>query len=883
MIKLLRYTLLSVFAFLMVSCSTEKNTAITRTYHHVTSRYNILFNGREAYKKGILTLEETYKDDFTELIPVFLYTDKDAISTIAPDMDRAIKKATKLISMHSLTIKPEVKPDKELSEKQKEFYSKKQYNKWVDNAYLLMGKAHFYKMEYGRAKETFNYILSNFNESATVFEARLWLARLACEEERFREAEDYLSSLSRNIAFPKSLKNELESTWADFYIKQEKYKEAIVPLIKAIEKTGKKSRRSRLTYLLAQVYALDNNNALASEYYDKVVRMNPPYEMAFNAKINRALSYQSGAGSMKDIEKQLQKMLKDDKNIDYLDQIYFALGNLYFKDKSVNKAIEYYKQSMATSKDNTRQKAKTSLTLADLYYAQPDYMNAQAYYDSAVAFISSDYPGYDLIFTKSVSLNNLVTYYNTVIFEDSVLALSTMPEDDLTFFIEDLIVKQKQLEEEERIREQEREQRRIEAEATAEQFQASDQSNKWYFYNPTASNLGKKEFNEIWGNRKLEDNWRRSNKSTLSFDEIETAEGSEELEEGTSKTENLITNKHSPDYYLQYIPFTDSAKTESHKRIANALYRMGDIYADELKDYNRAAETFEELLKRYPDYDNKLQVYYKLYIVAKNSKDKQKLAKYQQKIISEYPESNFAKLMTNPNYVQEILAQEQKVYNIYADTYKDFSRNRHTSVINHAEKAMLDYPDHELYSKFDYMYTVSSGILKDTLSFVKDLQDFISRYSTTDLAENAKIIITYLQTKEPDLIIEQQREEAREIFISSNDDLHYFAYVIPNTFNHNQLVFNIITFNLDYFDELKLDVKKVDIKGDYNLCLVSSFHDGDEANNYLKRIKEESSISRDVNIEEITPVIISQINYEKLLENGNAEQYILFFSENYQH
>jgi len=880
--KFLKYILIILIAVMGISCSTKKNTAITRGYHNLTSYFNILFNGEESFKRGMQKLIETYDDDFSEILPVFLYTNKDALSAIGPEMDRSIKKATKLISMHSLTVKPELKNDKELSQKQKEFFSKKEFNQFVDEAYLLMGKAHFYKMEYTLAKETFNYILSSYSEDNTIFETRIWLARLANEEKRYRESSDILTSIEKNMEFPKQFRGDLYATWADYYLKQEKFTEAIEPLQKAIEFTGNKQIRTRYNYLLAQLYALTKNNSKASEEYDKVIRKNPPYKMTFNAKINRALTYQAGTGSRRDIEKQLQKMLKDDKNIEYQDQIYYALGNLYFTDNMINEATKYYKLSIEKSIENDRQKAKTSLTLADIYYTMPDYMSAQAYYDTALLVINTDYPDYAKIYAKSVSLTYLVQSIRTVEFEDSVLKLANLPESELLAIIDGLIEEEIRTEEENRLLQQQLAEERLNTQLESDLLTMNEQGGSWYFNNPTAKSVGHKEFLQVWGNRKLEDNWRRKNKSAVSFGEIVTDEEGENTEEGEVTSDNVITNRKTRNYYMQYIPFTDSAKQESLKRISTGLSKMGEIYGDELKDYPKAIEAYEELLKRFPFYENKLQVYYKLYSIAKTNKDIERVSLYQQKIINEYPNSNLAKLMTNPNFIEEIKNQERLIYVEYEQVHKLFNAGNYSQCLLRAQKAMENYPDHELYSKFDYIHTISGGLRKDTLLFISDLQELIAKYPATDIADNAQMMINYLQNISPRVVVKQNQLLARELFKETPDEMHYFAYLTPSKLNINQLIFNIVNFNLDNFDDLKLEVKRVAMEGNKSMCVVRKFSNSAEAMTYLSAIKLDESIFKDVDPSGVIPIIISQTNYKKLTETGKTDQYLLFFNEKYK-
>jgi tetratricopeptide (TPR) repeat protein len=842
----------------------------------------------------MLKLEQTYEDDYTELLPVFLYTKEEPLAAIGPEMDRAIKKATKLISMHSLTVKPDIKPKRELSSKQKEYLSRKEYNKWVDEAYLLMGKSHFYKMEYEKAKETFEYILSNFIDNKSVFESKIWLARLALQEQRYREAEDYLSSLSKNILFPKELKGELNATWADYYIKlniqqsgasenQENIKGAVDYLVKAIELTKHKPIRTRYLYLLAQIYLKTGDNEKASSCFDKVIHLNPPYKMAFNAKIYRALAFQEGESSRKDIEKQLLKMLKDDKNIDFRDQVYFAIGQLYYKDGNIDEALKYYKLSIAASTENKIQKTRTNLTIADIYYVKPDYVNAQAYYDSAVALMNTDFPDYQKIYAKSLSLTNLVKQINTVHFEDSVLVLSKKTQPELYAIIDRMIEQDIKAEQELRQKQYEESQARIESSALSAEINLPATSGNWYFYNPTVKSLGQKEFVKLWGNRKLEDNWRRKNKSTVSFGDASQGDDLEATEQTAGQAgKEPSKNKRAKEYYLVNIPFSDSAKAQSNKRIASALFSMGNIYNDELEDYKKAINTYEELLKRYPLDENRLQTYYKLYAIAKENQDIDRVGKYQQKIISEFPNSNIARLMTNPNYLDELKAQENEVVNYYNTTFSLFQSKNYPEAGSRSQKAMKDYPNHKLFPKFDYIYTVSTGLKKDTLQFVSDLQGYITRYPQTDLSENVKIMITYLQNKQPEIVEQQKLAVSRELYSFAPDKVHYFIYSVPLSVSMNQLVFNIINFNIDNFDKLKLEVTKEDFNKNSAFCLVSKFANADEAMTYLRSIILNEGIFRDVVKSGVEPFVISQSNYLVLKDSGILEQYMIFFRNNYK-
>lgn len=829
----------------------------------------------------MLNLQDSYKDDYSELLPIFLYQDPDQLSSINADMDRAIKKATKLISVHSITAKPELKEGQEITEKEREFLSKNEYNKWVDDAYLLMGKSHFYKNELKRAKETFEYLLATYPDESSVFECRIWLARLLLENGRLKQAQEHIDELEKNIEFPKKLHSDLQATIAHKAVLEEDYQKAIASLKKSVDNTNSRYHKQRYSYIIAQLYQKENLVGRASAYYRKVVKLNPPYEMTFNAKINMALTYESGAGSRRDIERQLQKMLKDDKNIEYQDQIYYAWGNLYFKNGEFNKAIEYYLKSSSASKGNINQHARTYLTIADIYYNRPEYVAAQSYYDSAVSIIDAGYKGYPVIYAKSISLTKLVNHIQTVELQDSVQELSKLSQPELYAHIDNIIAMEREAEEQRRLRELEAQQQANIS--VQQQFELqTNTGSSWYFYNPTSLNLGRQEFKRVWGPRKLEDNWRRKNKSVVSFDiaGTESPEGAFGEEGEGAGGPAGPTNKYSREYYLVNIPFTDSAMTASHEKIKTSLFEMGQIYSNELKDYEKAINSLEQLLSRYPEFKNKLQAYYKLYSIGKEIEDIDLVAKYQRKIINEYPESNYAKALTDPEYFKKVEEESKKVQRIYDQVYSDFQQGRHAAVENVAGKTIEENPEHKLVPQLDYMRTVSAGTFKDTATFIADLEGLIARYPGSEIAQNAGLLIGYLQNINPEAAKEQEINKAVQIYKIGKEGEHLAVVSLENRSSSNQMMFNIINFNIDNYENVDLKVRKIDLDG-VSLLTVITFEDADIALEYAENLQKSPGIWRDVDQRGSEVFIISRENYQILKKEKKLDQYMLFFDEQY--
>lgn len=876
-----KYSLLFALLAMLAACSVKKNTSGTRAYHNLTSRYNILFNGTESYKKGMINLQNSYKDDYAEILPVFIYSNKEQLTSISSEMDRSISKATKLISMHSITTKPKLEEDKGLTDKEREFYNKSEYNRWVDDAYLLMGKAHFHKQEFDKASETFQYIISNFPEDENAFEAKIWMARLAIEKNKLKEADENLSALEKEPTLSKKNKFDLAATYACLALKRDDLEKTIIYLKNSLEFSPEKYYKQRYNFILAQLYQKTKQPALATKYYLKTIKLDPPYEMTFNAQINMALAYESGIGSRKEIEKQLQKMLRDDKNIEFQDQIYYAWGNLYLKSGDKTKAIEYYKLSATLGKNNTKQLARTFLTIADLYYEIPDYIPAQAYYDSAVGVIDVSYPNYSMIYAKSISLTNLVGHIQTVQLEDSVQALAKMPRPQLMAYIDKIIEQVRKAEEEAKLQEQELQlQESFVAQQTFELQNTKNSS--FYYYNPTAVNLGRQDFKRKWGPRKLEDNWRRKNKSSVAFEQglAENAEPEEESEEGVVKKAG-ITNKYSQEYYLQNIPFTDSALAASHERIKTSLFETGNIYFNELKDYEKASDAYLKLINRYPKNEFELQAYYKLYSIGKIQQNIDMVALYQQKILNEYPNSNFAKVLGDPDYFKKIEQEEKQFQLLYAEIYNLFDQRQYTRVAELSRKAISDFPEHELVPQFNYMITVSEGVSKDTAIFISDLQKLISKYPNTEISGTASLLVAYLQKASPEAAKEQKVAEAKAMYTLDLQAEHYVALVIPKTANSNQLMFNITNFNIDNYSDNDLKVIKAEIEQKWAMMVIP-FADAATAAEYLNKVRNDSEIWRDVNQLGSSLFIISKQNFELLKKENKLETYQLFFETNYK-
>ncbi|HEX2934645.1 MAG TPA: hypothetical protein VHO72_04775 [Bacteroidales bacterium] len=857
-------------------CSTRKNTIISRSYHNLTAKYNVLFNGNESFKKGVARYNTTYKDDYSRILPVFNYGDKEIAPTISSEMDVAIKKSLKCISMHSIKAKPKTKKGDRPTPKEKAYLNKNEYNRWIDDAYMLMGKAYFYELNYDKAMETFTFITREFPKEFTSYTAQIWMARTNCEKGEYGDAERTITQLTTDKKFPEKLKVELYATAAHVALKREQYKQATTSLEKAMPLVKKRKTKLRYLYILAQLYQENKQYEKSSEYYGMVIRKNPPYEMAFNAQINQASLVQAGSKSNKDIKQQLHKMLRDEKNKEYRDQIYYALGKIEMIEGNTDKALEYYRESVAVSTQNNDQKALSCLTLADYYYSKKAYVPAQAYYDSTMQSIDPDYPKIDIIQVRAESLGRLVSNLNTISSEDSLQRISRLSDNERNRVIDGIINNLRQKEAQEQIAESQRLQEYYRTQSRQNMMPDQQAAAKWYFYNPVSINQGMKEFQLKWGKRKLEDNWRRRNKGIASF-----AEQSEDNKNEEQTLEKKITDNKSREFYIQNLPLSDSAKKESQAKIIRSYYDAGQVYRNDLKDLQPAVDLYESMLTKYPENEYKLPVYYQLYSMYNELQNTAKANYYKNLLLTKYPESNYAKVLSDPEFYKIFEAKEKEAELFYEQTYTQYQNGLYNQVIANAEQAPRSYPKHKILPKFALLKALAVGKTStDLLVFRTELNQVIETYPKNEVADYAKEVIAYLNTYKPETKQQEDIKKA-EVIYSPNDSVFYFALVVRKTEDANQLIFDFINFNLDHFKNERLELNQNDLGNGYKVITVRPFADLKKAAEYYNTFKASPGNLKNVKSDTKDFFFITPANFDVLIKQTEASSYIEFFKLHY--
>jgi tetratricopeptide (TPR) repeat protein len=875
-----KYLLIAGLFLIAAGCSVEKNTGSSRFFHGMTSRYNIYFNGNESFKAGVARVNDGYKDDFSSLLKIFEYSDPATAGMCSADMERAIQKASKVISLKSITAKPEKKGNDIPSQKDEEFMNRKEYNEWVDDCYLLMGKARLYKRDYELAKSTLSYNISSSVDEKMITESTIWLARIYNETGNYNESYRILNSIDPSLNFSKGMTELYYTTLSDLFMKQKRYEEAIDPLAKALENISGKRERYRLTYILAQLCEKTGDLARATLLYRKVTNMNPPYEYEFNARINLAGVFDVKSGDSQEIKKELEKMLKSSKNKEFQDQIYFALGNLMMNEKKVDDAIYYYVKSAEASMYNQNQKGRSYLALADYFFAIPDYLNAGKYYDSSIFFLDPKYPDYAAIKSKSQNLNLLITQINIIQREDSLQMVVGMSSEERNSLIGSIIAS---------VSEQEAAGKNINNNDMYNlgQFYENEQRSqnsissegRWYFYNQSALTFGRTEFKRRWGDRRLEDNWRRLNRSRIT----NTAPGAGNLEEKKqmpADTLSTVLDNKKPEFYLRDLPLTDSLMTISNDKMASAYLESGKIYQEKFNDRKMAVQSFEFLLSHFPGSPYEPETFYNLYLVLRE--ENSTLAEgYRQRLLEKYPDSEFSKILSDPDYYNKMMELQREAEKLYQSAYDAYIKEDFATATAVIDDAVIRFPKHGLVPKFLLLRSYCTARTADEKTFKDELSRLAKSWPGTPESEKALEMIAYLNQEIPQLKVEEDKQIASEIYVDEKESPHSFVIIILNPlFNMNQATFDMISYNIDNYTNNNYRTQANLVDDRFVMIIVSGFASTGDAMKYYNTFNA-GQVIRNPSNSRIMTFIIGKENLDALMKDKNPERYRLFFNEKY--
>lgn len=861
----------------LFSCSTKKNTFTRRLYHNITSRYNVYFNGRESLNEGTIELLAGAKDNYTRVLPVFNFGTKQEAQQLNPQMDRAIQKASIAIQKHSMP------------------FGGVEKVKWIDDSYMMIGKAYFYKQEYFSARRTFNFVIQEYGYSDIKYSAMLWLALTYNQTGEFEKTEPLLNLITADISkglVPKEIVNTLSQVYADLYIHQEYYDKAVDYLMEGIFYNPKRDLKTRMMFILGQIFQQSGDFFRASEWYGKVIKRNPVYDMAFQAKMNLAKSYDINSGDRKQITKILTRMLKDDKNKDYKDQVYYALAEVAMRDHDTVAGIDYLRSSVSSSVNNNYQLAKSSLTLADLYFEMPSYVNAQAYYDTAMTSLPKDYPDYVEIERKTKVLTELVTSLIVIQEEDSLQNLVNMSEADRNKVIDQSITAY--IEEQEILAEQQKLEQALTVQEQATSFSGGPGTaglpavgGKWYFYNTQTKDIGYAEFVKKWGRRKLEDLWRISDKQVISM------ENEMEASADTTKSDSVLAAENNPmtrEYYLKDLPFSEEQLAASNGKILEAYFTCGMVYKDGLKDNYKSRDAFLTMNGRYPENDHKLLSYYYLYKIYLEEGQLSDAEYYKNLVITQYPESDYAKVLADPEYYAKVAAEQNKVNVLYEETYKDYKAGQYFQVIAKSDLAFSLYGDTmELAPRFAYLKAISIGKIDVVDSLVSQLKMIIKKYPSSNVKPLAQNILATIVKDNPELkddSMELPPEEVAEDKASPykmNPGMQHMFMIVADSkeMRLNPFKVKLSDYNMKYYSLENLSINSLVLDNEHYLITVGNFNNSSKAKEYFDAITVNDYVYADLKPGSFYNFVISTENYPIFFKEKDIGGYSKFFDKNY--
>jgi tetratricopeptide (TPR) repeat protein len=819
----------------------------------------------EAIKEGVVKLESSHVDDYSRILPIYKLSDEKAAKSIYPEMDKAFKKASLVIQRHSMMIKGT------------------EYVKWIDDNYLAIGISHYYKRDYFAAIEVFDYIIKQYKKNEIRYDAMTWLIRTYNEAGIVSKAQLLIDMLDNDKKFPKRIRPDLDMAIADFYLKKEDYPMSAKYLEKAIPNIKKKKVKTRMYFVLAQLYQKSGINRKALTCFAEVVRLNPPYEMAFQAKIAQARSFDASASTKKDIKAQLMKMLKDKKNTEYFDQIYYALAEIAHKENNQEQAIRYLNRSLESSVDNPRQKALTYLLLADIYFAKPQYAAAQAYYDSCATVLPENYPDYQAIMTKRENLTGLITNLTTISREDSLQRIALMNEADRDKFIDKLIDKL--------VKEEQKKRAEEEARLAAVSNQPIMQNNNsndpsgggtqsgavWYFYNQSAVSFGFAEFRKKWGDRKLEDHWRRSVKNQNTFsgfdDEENEQEGDSAVAVSSGDPFEAIKNKEN---YLKDLPLTEALLQASTERIINAYFNAGSIYKEQLIDYQNAIKTFEEFVGRFPANEHLLPSYYQLYRCNLAIENQKRADHYKNILLSRYPNSEYAKIILNPDLAKATTASKSEIENFYQETYDKYLSGDFSTVLNNCMRADSVYAKSLYSARFSFLKALVIGRTQGINAYESALKELVILYPNDPVKDKAEEMLVYIQKIKP----QEADTTAPSKFKIDNTSEHNCMILVAKNTNMNDLKIAISDFNSIFFSTIELKAANLLFDDDFQLLVISGFSNKAKSMDYYSSIKENNDVLKKAG-NSAQFFAISLPNFNTFYTDRTILEYKDFFEKSY--
>jgi tetratricopeptide (TPR) repeat protein len=754
------FALLIVVLFGSVACHRTNKNALSEAFHDLTAHYNSEWNSNDRLRIVMNNIEKNPNDNYDSILNIHEFENLNTTKTYAGDYELMIKKSTFSIQQH-------------------------ESSKWTDNNFYLMGMAHFMKGDYTLAANHFQYITSELKEGykdefinksklkkkkkkekekVTKIKAKIkkqkkkgkkvddistrphekaldfkpsrnpalvMLALSYVKNEEFDKANSVISYIEADPKFPDNYLADFYLTKSTFYIEQAKYENAVSPLLLGLKEIKKKRQKARPTFVLAQIYKELNQPEEAIKQYENVLKLHPDYNMEFNSKLNIAIITADGNGSSKKAKDILSKMSRDGKNAEMLDQIYYHLGKIAYKDNNKIDAIANFKKSLVKNKANTNQKGLSYVALANVYYDDEEYKLAKIYYDSSLLVLNKNAINYNQVKDRNEKLTRLVAQLDIIDTEDSLQALADLSETDRKKKLRDIINAM--------LKAREKDNRtKVEGSASVNRTDVNDLgSSSFYFNNTTARNRGYNNFKKLWGDVKLTDNWRRQDKSNS---DIANSSGDPEDADNASASSDYRDELKK---LQDALPITSEQRTMSNNKKVDAYFLLANIYKDDFDQKQKSIETFELLLSKYPENKYEVECYYNLYLLYANT-NSTKSEQYRMAILNKFPTSIIAQAIKDPEFLKNQKSKEQIVEETYTDAYNLYTSGSYELSYTKCKDALIKFKGDKLEPKFAYLSVLNIGKQRKFEEFKMGLDNIIKTYPTNAVKEEAEKMLLYM-------------------------------------------------------------------------------------------------------------------------------------------
>ena len=896
---------------LLASCSTQKASWSNVSYHQLTCRYNVWWNGNESFKEGVRQLEKNVADDYTRILPVYKLGTKEQAQSIYPQMDKAIEKGIKGVKKHSIYVKG------------------REYVEQIPRCYLLTAYASFYKQDLAAAANTCRLIVAQYGSTTEAAEAQILLARCLTQQKQYPEAESLLDQLVGDLeegAFPDKLAAKLYPAQVECALPQQKFKKAVQYLRLSLDNTKNNTERARYYYIMAQIYHQLDKRPTAQKYYGKVLQCHPDYVMEFNARISLASCSDPEHTDVATVEKSLDKLLADKKNEEFRDQIYYAKGEMYMGMRDAQKACDNLKLSVAASTNNKAQKAKSAIRMADILYEYyENYDLAQCYYDTAIHIIDIEYPNYNVIRPRYDVLTSLVENTRLIHLNDSLIAMADMSPKERDALIKKRI---KELKEAEKAA---KERQLLEEIANDAKAQQNTLQGDWYFYNANTVTKGKESFRQRWGNnRVLEDYWFLSKKSTLGMQPLtpdlmaaddEEADTTAALPSSGKASANDPNDPHNEAYYLRDLPKSKAQRDSMHYLTSQALLNAGYLYNEAIGNTPRALECYLRMAEQYPEADNIVQAFYQLYRIYSKQGNTPRANYYRDMVLMGFPDSDYANLIRNEDYYKEIIRRGQQQEEDYAEVYSLYRKRRFVNVIEFADKTINTYPESITMAKCRYWKALAYAQIGTTDSAVAILKKLIASYPETEpIVPIAKAQLRMIQgggkpadeeiTTTDEALAQNKntadplggtsqgasasqsgsaKGDASELPAESKlyrykpEQQHYVLVIVKDRrIQATTLQYQLADFNSSYYANSGYRSSPLMFTDTTQMLTIHRFKDAAEALDYWRHLQSPESPLSKYDKADYTLFPISTMNYATFYNRKNIDAYRRFFEYYYQ-